>query len=461
MKHPSAKDPRPADLVEAKIDDWVAQIELRCAQGAERATEEVLDKLAAHPPNEEVVLELVYAEVLARENSPRPAQLDELLKRFPQLAQRLEKLWAVHVALERESGQMADSTPLGLQDTLTDGSTSSLDAVPTQQAGGARLGSYELLETIGQGGAGIVYKAFDHKLGRTVAVKVIRNRLATMDAAERLLKEARAVAQLHHPNIVQVFETRGDLEPAFLVLEYVEGGGLDTRLAQSTLPAVAACRLLQTVAVAIAYAHEHGIVHRDLKPGNILIDLSGEPKITDFGLAKMLDSSLARLNSPPTQTGVVLGTLGYMAPEQLSGDPRQIGPATDIYALGAVLYQALVGRAPLIGESPLDTAEMIRSQMPTPPRHIDSRIRATWRRSACAAWKNHPCNGSHRPRPWPKNSSDFWTGGRFGHAELRFGYAPRGGVAADPSSPPCPLRWRCCCWPSHWVVTYLPGMNSG
>jgi tetratricopeptide (TPR) repeat protein/tRNA A-37 threonylcarbamoyl transferase component Bud32 len=222
---------------------------------------------------------------------------------------------------------------------------------------------YEILGELGRGGMGVVYKARQTKLRRTVALKMI---LAGGYAGDRALArfqaEARAVARLTHPNIVQIYEVGDAAGHPFFSLEYVDGGTLADRLQREEMQAAATAQLLEALARAMHFAHEHGIVHRDLKPCNILLTSDGMPKVTDFGLAKQLDGSIG-----PTETGTVMGTPGYMAPEQALGKSRSAGPAADIYALGAIMYECLTGRPPFVGESPFDVVVLVTTQDPSPP----------------------------------------------------------------------------------------------
>jgi tetratricopeptide (TPR) repeat protein len=223
---------------------------------------------------------------------------------------------------------------------------------------------HELIREIGRGGMGVVYLARDRRLGRIVAIKTIAQaRLATPDQINRFLLEARAVARLRHPNIIAIHAIGEDPSCPYLSLEFVEGTNLAQRLADRPMASLEAAVLLESLARAIHAVHEEGIVHRDLKPSNVLLTALGEPKIADFGLAKLKDGGAGR-----TLSEQVLGTPSYMAPEQALGRSKQAGPSADVYALGAILYQALAGRPPFLGESAIETLKLVVSTEPVPPR---------------------------------------------------------------------------------------------
>jgi WD40 repeat protein/tRNA A-37 threonylcarbamoyl transferase component Bud32 len=233
-----------------------------------------------------------------------------------------------------------------------------------------RVGDYEILAEVGRGGMGVVYKARHTQLHRTAALKMLLGGTFA-DHGERLRfrAEAEAVARLQHPNIVQIYEIgehdvgAGPPRPYF-TLEFVDGGNLATRLAGRPQPPRQAAAWLEALARAAHYAHQQGIVHRDLKPSNVLLTADHQPKLCDFGVAKLLTGSDVK-----TLSGTLLGTAEYMAPEQASGAAR-VGPAADIYALGAILYAALTGRPPFQGTSALHTLEQVRQQEPVPPRRL-------------------------------------------------------------------------------------------
>jgi len=217
------------------------------------------------------------------------------------------------------------------------------------------LPGYEILGELGRGGMGVVYKARHVALNRLVALKMILSGLhAGPQALARFRTEAMAVASLQHPNIVQIYDVgEADGKPYFS-LEYVERGSLADRFTGTPLPARAAGQLIETLARAIETAHRRGIVHRDLKPANVLLTAEGVPKITDFGLAKRLD-----LDQGQTESGSILGTPSYMAPEQAEGRVREIGPPADVYALGAILYELVTGRHPFRAESAARTVRQV------------------------------------------------------------------------------------------------------
>jgi hypothetical protein len=230
------------------------------------------------------------------------------------------------------------------------------------------LGDFQLVREIGRGGMGVVYEAIDVRLHRTVALKRIKaGILADAEELAMFRKEARAAAALQHPNIVQLHEVGEDDGHPYLVLEYVNGGGLDAKLAGTPIDPYEAAQLLATLAQAMHYAHENGIVHRDLKPANVLLTNAGVPKITDFGLAKHLHGDLGH-----TQTGTIKGTASYMASEQATGGT--ITELTDVYALGAILYEALTGRPPFRGATPLDTLTQVTTLEPVPPSRMQPNV---------------------------------------------------------------------------------------
>jgi eukaryotic-like serine/threonine-protein kinase len=233
-------------------------------------------------------------------------------------------------------------------------------------AGRLAVPGYEILQELGRGGMGVVYQARQASLNRLVALKVILAGLhAGTEQRARFRIEAEAVARLQHSNIVQIHEVGEHDGQAYLALEFVDGSSLARRLAGSPLPPTAAARLVETLARAMYHAHQRGIVHRDLKPANVLLTADGIPKITDFGLAKRLEGEGVTGSS-----GAILGTPSYMAPEQARGDSRQVGPAADIYALGAILYELLTGRTPFKAAMALETLQQVLHQEPVPPRRL-------------------------------------------------------------------------------------------
>lgn len=234
-----------------------------------------------------------------------------------------------------------------------------------------QIGNYEILDVLGRGGMGVVYKARQKGLNRMAALKMIlaAGHASTEDFL-RFQTEAEAVAKLQHPNIVQIFDIDQHDGHPFFSLEYVDGGTLAGKLTNNPLPGRIAAELIEPLARAMGYAHDNGILHRDLKPGNILLTLSGTPKITDFGLAKRMGDD----SSNNTGTGSILGTPAYMAPEQAEGKIRELGPGVDIYALGSVLYHALTGRPPFMGETVLDTLQQVKNDDPLPPSKLQPKV---------------------------------------------------------------------------------------
>ncbi len=230
------------------------------------------------------------------------------------------------------------------------------------------FGEYDVIGEIGEGGMGRVYKAMDRKLGRFVAVKVLRS--TDPFECSRFRGEAEMIAMLDHPNIIKIFaiETSPDGRP-YLVLEFAEGGSLDRELAGHPQEPRRAAEMMETIARAVHFAHEKGVIHRDLKPANVLRGKDKALKLTDFGLAKEMEVS-----SGMTPSGAVMGTPSYMAPEQAEGKLKQLGPATDVYGLGAILYELLTGRPPFRGVNMVDTLEQVRWAEPAPPSRLVPRL---------------------------------------------------------------------------------------
>src|SRR5436309_8017063 len=232
------------------------------------------------------------------------------------------------------------------------------------------LGDYELLEEIGRGGQGVVFRARQKSLNRTVALKVIGlGQWATKAHLKRFRREAEAAASLDHPCIVPIYEVGERDGQCYFSMQFVEGGQLDEVVSRRPMSIRQAAELITKLARTVHYAHEHGILHRDIKPGNILLDANGEPHLTDFGLARLLKSE-----STVTRTLDVLGTPSYMAPEQAMGNNAAVSSVTDIYGLGAVLYQLLTGQPPFAGGATYETIKLLLDTEPRQPRLLNPKI---------------------------------------------------------------------------------------
>jgi serine/threonine-protein kinase len=239
--------------------------------------------------------------------------------------------------------------------------------------GGTRVryfGDYELIKELGRGGMGVVYKARQISLNRPVALKMIKAAaLASDDELRRFQNEAEAVALLDHPQIVPILEVDNHNGQRYFTMKLIGGTSLDNKLADYVANPKAAARLLEQAAEAVHHAHQRGILHRDLKPANILVDVHGDPFVTDFGLAKRVEG-----DSELTHSGAIMGTPAYMAPEQASGRRGAVTTASDVYGLGAVLYALLTGRAPFVGESVMETIDQVRDRAPEPPSRHNGRV---------------------------------------------------------------------------------------
>jgi serine/threonine-protein kinase len=228
---------------------------------------------------------------------------------------------------------------------------------------------YEILAEIGRGGMGVVYKARHIALNRVVALKmVLHGEYASPEARRRFRSEAEAVARIQHPHIVQIFDIGEQDGRLYFALEYCSAGSLAVKLNGKSQPPREAAGLVALLARAVHAIHQQQIVHRDLKPANVLFAADGQPKITDFGLARRLDEHTQ------TQTGAVIGTPNYMAPEQARGDTKQVGPAVDIYALGAILYECLTGRRLFLASNALATLADVLEKAPTSPRSLNRSV---------------------------------------------------------------------------------------
>ncbi|MEX2171956.1 MAG: serine/threonine-protein kinase [Pirellulales bacterium] len=312
----------------------------------------------------------------------RDVQLAVLLEELTEAAGRGEtdpaqRLSATHPALADDIRNLWGAVIVAnaaAQSSLTQAQTSSepRPSARTQLMLPREFGDYTLLEEIGRGGMGIVYRAEQRSLGREVAMKVIlRGALASGADIARFRSEAEAAARLEHPGIVPIFEVGEADGHMYFTMPLVQGRTLSDLIAEGPLPNREASRLVRDVARAIQYAHERGVVHRDLKPANVLVDRENRTHVSDFGLAKRVyDDGAANL----TATGAILGTPSYMAPEQAAGGRGEVGPASDVYSLGALLYALVTGRPPFQGPSPVDTVLMVLEQDPVPPKLLNPRV---------------------------------------------------------------------------------------
>ena len=332
--------------------------------GSRPSVEELISD-SSLPGDPEVLLDLLYNEIVLREELGENPSLEDYVLRYPQLHEDLKIHFEVHCAMRENL----------LLDTrrVRDGE-SLLEIEPISLEVGPKLADYEIVGELGRGGMGVVYKARHHRLKRLVALKMFQpGRMPSPRELSRFRSEAEAIARLQHSNIVQIFEV-GQVEGLpFLVLELAEKGTLAQKLQELPFTPRAAAELVETLARAIQHAHEQHIVHRDLKPANVLLAKDGTPKITDFGLAKMLEE---QADSPhdATRTGEPIGTPRYMAPEQAAGKQEQVGPATDVYGLGNLLYECLTGQVPFVSASVMETMQKIREDEPLSPTRLQPSI---------------------------------------------------------------------------------------
>ena len=342
---PTANQALPLPLAR-RVNAVCNRFERAWRAGPRPAIEDYLEDIP-EPARAALLCELIALEVAYRQQAGEAPQAEEYQSRFPAASLPAASLFAQH----------APTRPEPLPEAVAD-----LPAVP----------GYEILEVLGRGGMGIVYKARHHRLQRLVALKMI---LAGAHAGPRELArfrtEAEAVARLQHPNIVQIYEVGEQHRLPYCVLEFVDGGSLARKLAGTPLPPRQAAQLAATLAEAMHAGHQRGIVHRDLKPDNVLLTADGTPKVTDFGLAKKLDA-----DADQTASGAIVGTPSYMAPEQARGRGKEVGPAADVYALGAMLYEALTGRPPFKAATPLETMLQVIHEEPVPPRRFQPAVPA-------------------------------------------------------------------------------------
>ncbi len=330
--------------------------------------ESYLDAFPTVRADPESAIDLVFGEYLLREQFGDSPTLEEYTRRFPQYADQLKLQVELHRAIEEDHDRPWPAT-------WTEGRTHSpeLPRANPESDFGQRpdIPGYEILEVLGWGGMGVVYRAWQQKLSRMVALKMVQaGAQASPKVLARFRVEAEAVARLKHPNIVQIHEVGEHAGCPFLVLELVEGPNLARSLAGTPQAIARAVELVETLARAMHSAHCHGVIHRDLNPANILLTADGMAKITDFGLAKIVIGG----EGLRTQTGELLGTPSYMAPEQAVSRHRAMGAATDVYALGAILYEVLTGRPPFKAESMMETLRQVMADEPVAPSRLRPRL---------------------------------------------------------------------------------------
>ncbi len=306
----------------------------------------------------EEALAILVAQLADQVTKGEAPDLETVCQQHPQFESDLRELWGTLIvtqAAAKEQSSPSNSTNFGLAERID---------LPCE------FGNYTLQSEIGRGGMGIVYRAIRHSDKQPVAIKMIlKGDFATLDDRNRFDSEAIAVSQLDHPNIIPIHEIGDHVGRAFFCMKLIEGQALSERLAKGPLPHHEAADIMCQISRAIDHAHSQGILHRDLKPSNILIDKDGTAFVADFGLAKQRQASLSL-----TRTGAILGTPSYMSPEQAAGARGQVGVASDVYSLGAILYHMLTGHPPFLGVSPVDTVMMVIEQDPIAPRVLNRQV---------------------------------------------------------------------------------------
>jgi tetratricopeptide (TPR) repeat protein len=370
---------RRALLIELVHED----LEYRIVNGEAARVEGYLERYPELRHDPTVLVELIASEFKLRRRVQGAGTVAEYLQRFPDLSEVLPS--------RLEEGADSPPTPEGLAGTATvietppalgkdtaerPSARKTLDAARTPPIRDRQaVPGYEIRGELGHGGMGVVYQAWQIKAKRLVALKMLlAHAHASLEQKVRFQIEAEAVARLQHPNIVQLYDIGEHDGLPFFSLEFCAGGNLDRQLrerrrAQRPMTPHEAASLVAKLARAMHFAHSHGVVHRDLKPGNVLLTPAGEPKIADFGLAKQIGSDI-----DVSRTGVVMGSPPYMAPEQAAGALRDISPVTDVYALGAILYELLTGKPPFLAATAHETIRQVLNDEPVAPRRINAAV---------------------------------------------------------------------------------------
>jgi serine/threonine protein kinase len=343
-----------------------------------------------------LLAELIRMDIACRAKLGQRRQLADYLQEFPELRGPSASLHPTPVGAPHTENQTPPALP------------------PASATAWPLIPGYDILDELGRGGMGVVYKARQERPDRLVALKmVLAGAHAGSQEVARFRGEAEKTARLQHPHIVQVFEVNEHEGRPYFSLEYVAGGSLAQKLNGTPQPARQAAELVETLSRAIHAAHQAGVIHRDLKPSNVLLTADGTPKITDFGLAKRLDAETQQ-----TPSGAVIGTPSYMAPEQALGKTTEIGPAVDVYALGAILYEMLTGRPPFKGETLWDTVQQVIAEDPVPPRRLQPKVPRDLETICLRHWPNHPPSAMPRQVRWPTTCAASSTASRFKRGRL-------------------------------------------
>ncbi|WP_165222405.1 serine/threonine-protein kinase [Aquisphaera insulae] len=372
MSRPKSVVDRAAELARAtRIHESCERFEAAWRSLEEPSIEQELGR-SRDEDVRDLLVELLTLEIELRREVGQAVDLGAYLQRFPGRESAVREAFRLSQGV---SPALLPSDPLGMK-TVNVAETPAFALPPSSRGdrsvrpGEDRIGDYILLEEIARGGMGIVYKARHESLKRTVALKMIlAGAMATPSERARFRREAELAANLDHPHIVPIYEVRDQGGILYFTMRLMGGGSLAQRVADYRQDPAAVARLLGLLARAVQHAHERGLFHCDLKPSNILLDAEGQPQISDFGLARMSSQE-----SSLTASGAVLGSPSYMAPEQASGHRASIGPATDVYGLGAILYELLTGRPPFRTPTVMETIVQVLERDPVPPRELSPAV---------------------------------------------------------------------------------------
>jgi len=344
-------------------------------------------------PDEQQLCELLDTYVAALQSGNDSARA-QWIAAHQELASWVANLEALDLLAADRTGPATSSARASLSETLPilrpdySGHAIGHKGAVVGARDASHFGKFELLEEAGRGGMGVVYRARQKDLDRTVALKMIlSSRLASAEEVRRFQQEAKAAASLRHPSIVGIHEVGQVHGQHYFTMDYIDGRSLAKVLVDGPLDPDRAARCLLAVAKAVDYLHSHDIVHRDLKPSNILLDERDQPFVTDFGLAKVFQNAADK-----TETGIILGTPSYMAPEQARGKSAEISPRTDVYGLGAVLYEMLTGRPPFREENQLNTLLQVLEGEPTLPHQLNRHVPAELQRVCMCCLEKDPAD---------------------------------------------------------------------